>query len=244
MKTKIEIKTFGGTLLFTFETEDNSVKKTVEEARRKGADLEGAYLRGADLEGAYLRGADLEGAYLRGADLEGADLRDADLEGADLRGADLEGADLRGADLEGADLEGADLRGAYLEGADLRGAENLPQSLINICTRDMLYVFNALKEELPFLRAQLIAGKVNGSQYEGQCACLVGSLAGSKGQNKTKDDVKKFCEKIKHYDIGLHNPGENWFWNIREGDTPKKSPFAKLALKLIDEVLEKKGGKK
>jgi len=118
MKLKIEIKSrWNGKVLFKFETKNNTVRKTAEEARARGADL-----RGADLRGADLRGADLGGADLGGADLEGADLRGADLEGADLRGADLGGADLEGADLRGADLGGAYLGGAYLGGADLRGA--------------------------------------------------------------------------------------------------------------------------
>ena len=132
MKTKIEIKSIWGSLLFTFEKEDNSIKDTLVEAVKQRADLRGAYLqradlRGADLRGAYLQGADLQGAYLRGADLRGAYLRGADLQRAYLqraylRGADLRGADLQGADLQGAYLQGADLQGAYLQGADLRGA--------------------------------------------------------------------------------------------------------------------------
>ena len=53
-KTKIEIKTREGTLLFAFETEENTVKKTLEEAVRRGANLRGADLQGADLLGAEM----------------------------------------------------------------------------------------------------------------------------------------------------------------------------------------------
>ena len=67
MKTKIEIKDISGNILFTHECEDNSVKKTLEEAVRQRTDL-----RGADLCGAYLMGA-----YLSGADLSDANLSDA-----------------------------------------------------------------------------------------------------------------------------------------------------------------------
>jgi len=94
MKTKIQIKSVMGKLIFEHETENNTVKKI----------LERAYLEGANLER-----ANLEGAYLEGANLERANLR-----GANLRGANLEGANLRGAYLEGAYLEGANLRGANL----------------------------------------------------------------------------------------------------------------------------------
>ena len=78
MKVKIEIKNrITGKVLFELEREDNSVKKTLEEAVKKKADLRGAYLRGADLRGAYLRGADLRVADLGGAYLGGAYLRGA-----------------------------------------------------------------------------------------------------------------------------------------------------------------------
>ena len=47
MKTKIEIKNkITGKILFEFETENNSVKKTVMEAVNKRAYLGGVYLRG------------------------------------------------------------------------------------------------------------------------------------------------------------------------------------------------------
>ena len=82
--TKIEIKTMWGDIIFTHEKENNTVKDTLQEAVKSGADLRGAYLRGADLYGANLRSADLYGA-----DLYGANLRSADLYGANLRSADL-----------------------------------------------------------------------------------------------------------------------------------------------------------
>ena len=133
MKTRIEIKSIFGGILFEYEAEGNTIKKTIEQAIKSGADLGGAYLRGADLGGAdlggaylggpYFGGADLGGAYLGGAYLGGAYLRGADLGGADLGGAYLRGAYLGGADLGGAYLRGADLGGAYLGGADLRGAD-------------------------------------------------------------------------------------------------------------------------
>ena len=62
--TKIEIKTIWGDIIFTHEKENNTVKDTLQEAVKSGADL-----RGADLRGANLYGADLYGANLRGANL-------------------------------------------------------------------------------------------------------------------------------------------------------------------------------
>lgn len=92
MEKKIEIKDTFGKVLFAYACENNTIKKTVEEAVRQDISL-----RMADLYGANLYGANLRGANLRRADLCRADLRRADLYGADLRRADLYGADFRDA---------------------------------------------------------------------------------------------------------------------------------------------------
>ena len=136
MKTEIEIKDIFGNVLFTYECEDNSVKKTVEEAVRQRANLCSADLSKADLHGADLYGANLGDADLYGANLDGADLRFAylryaylryaNLHGANLHGADLGDANLGDADLYGANLHDAYLYGANLDGANLREAKNVP----------------------------------------------------------------------------------------------------------------------
>ena len=70
-KIKLQIKNrLTGSLIFEYEKEDNTIKDTVIEAIKSGADL---------------RDANLSVANLSGANLSGADLRDADLRGADLR---------------------------------------------------------------------------------------------------------------------------------------------------------------
>ena len=134
------------------------------------------------------------------------------------------------ANLREADLHGADLYGANLHGADL---EKLPQDYINQCSRDMLFIFEHLKSELPGLRKALIEGRVDGTQYEGECACLIGTLGNLDG------GVDKVCEAIPFYEKGIHNPGEAWFLNIHKGDTPEDNQFAAHALKLIDLVIGK-----
>ena len=65
---KIQIKSrYFGSVLFEYEKENNTIKDTLIEAVKKGADLTGADLKGAYLTGAYLKGADLKGADLKGA---------------------------------------------------------------------------------------------------------------------------------------------------------------------------------
>ena len=60
-KIKIQIKNrWTGSVMFKYEKEGNTIKDTLIEAVKRGADLEGADLVGANLGGADLRGADLE----------------------------------------------------------------------------------------------------------------------------------------------------------------------------------------
>ena len=133
-KIKLQIKSVVGVVLFEYEKEENTLKDTLTEAVKSGANLSDA-----DLSYADLRGANLSGANLRCADLRGANLRDADLSGAKLRCADLRGANLRDADLRGADLSYADLRDADLSYADLRDAKEIPYLPI-ACPTDGVFI--------------------------------------------------------------------------------------------------------
>jgi len=111
MKIKIQIKSYFNEVLFEYETENNTIKKTVEKAVKQNIYLHGACLQGAFLPFACLRNGDFQGACFRGADLHFADFRGANLRGADFRGANLQCIDFRGADFTGADFRGADVEG-------------------------------------------------------------------------------------------------------------------------------------
>ena len=120
---KIEIKSrYSDKVLFSYESENNTIKDTLLEAVRKNVDIRGANLCDANLRDANLRGADISSANLYGANLYCADISCADLRYANLGDANLRGANLGDANLRGANLSDADLRGANLNGADLRGA--------------------------------------------------------------------------------------------------------------------------
>jgi uncharacterized protein YjbI with pentapeptide repeats len=199
----------------------------LRDANLCGADLRGADLRDANLCGADLRGADLRGANLRGANLRGANLRGANLRGANLRDANLRGADLRGADLRDANLRGADLRDADLCGADLRGADLRDADLTGI-RDDIWAVLCSAPREVESLRLALIEGRVDGSTYEGKCACLVGTLANARQCGPTE---------IPSLKPNASRPAERFFMGIKKGDTPETNQFSKLALQWVDEWL-------
>jgi hypothetical protein len=123
----MQIKNIYGDVIFTSQAE--TIKDSLLEAIKSGANLSGADLSGTNLSGANLYGANLSGtnlyvANLSVADLSGANLSEADLYGADLSGANLYGAALSGANLSGADLSEANLSGANLSRANLKDVKN------------------------------------------------------------------------------------------------------------------------
>jgi Pentapeptide repeats (8 copies) len=122
-----------------------------------------------------------------------------------------------GADLSGADLRGANLRGANLSDANLRPIRD-----------DLWAVLSASPREVEFLRDALIAGKVDGSTYDGECACLIGTIAHGAGLPYNSLPVLK---------PNSYRPIERFFTGINKGDTPETSQVSKLALEWTDQWL-------
>ncbi|UXT42496.1 pentapeptide repeat-containing protein [Agrobacterium tumefaciens] len=193
-------------------------------ANLRSADLSYANLRSANLRSADLRSADLRSADLRSADLRYANLRSANLRSADLRSADLRSADLRSADLRYANLRSADLRSADLRYANLRSADlsyaNLRSADLRSFKADLWMTLTQNRHEVPALIAALRDGRVDGSTYKGECACLVGTIANAKS---VKYDV---------LDHGASNPAEQWFAMIRKGDKPEDDSAGGFASKM------------
>jgi uncharacterized protein YjbI with pentapeptide repeats len=138
MKTKIEIKSIYGSVLFSHESEDNTIKETLKEAIKSrinliysdlsNSDLSNSNLSCSDLRGSNLSCSDLRGSNLSGSDLSGSDLSNSDLSNSnlscsDLRGSNLSCSDLRGSNLSGSNLSCSDLRGSDLRGSDLSGSD-------------------------------------------------------------------------------------------------------------------------
>ena len=192
----------------------------------RGADLRGAVLtgavltravfrdavlRGADLRDAFLR-ADLRGAVLTGADLRGADLRDAVLRDADLTGAVITGAFLRSADLTRAVLRDAVLRDADLTGADLRDARE-----------DFRKILAAAPAEVAGLLLAVNEGRIDGGCYEGECCCLIGTIANMRGV-----DYRDLAKSSVELEPDMSRPAEVLFLAISRGHKPETNSVAKI----------------
>jgi hypothetical protein len=75
------------------------------------------------------------------------------------------------------------------------------------------------------LRQALVEGRVDGSAYEGECACFVGTVANLRRCN---------YEEIPELQPDSGRPTERFFLGIKKGDTPETSHFSKLAVEWID----------
>ena len=112
------------------------------------------------------------------------------------------------------------LSGAYLRGTYPRGT-NLGDVREDFCA-----VLSAVPAEVPALREALLAGKIDGSTYSGDCACLVGTIANARlVEYSAIPELKPNSER----------PAERWFLAIRRGDTPESNQVAAIALSWIDE---------
>ena len=209
MKTKIQIKSIGGDILFEYEKENNTIKDTVEEAVKQKVNLSyasliGANLHEADLCFAHLRGADLRKAYLSGANLSGADLVGASLSEAKLSEANLSGAylwraNLRGANFQNAILYMANLSEAYLSGADfseanlsearlswtdLSMAENVPYIPLNCPSEGSFIGWKKVADKL--VKLEIPEDAKRSSATTNKCRCdkaKVLSITDLKGKN-------------------------------------------------------------
>jgi len=88
------------------------------------------------------------------------------------------------------------------------------------------------------LRAALVAGRVDGSVYTGECACLVGTLA----QTHAGHELASVAEAGLALQPDSTRPAEQWFMPIRKGDAPSDAEDrsegvyrATTALRWVDE---------
>ena len=113
-------------------------------------------------------------------------------------------------------LEMAVKAGIRLTCANLDDASLVGASLRSIRT-DLFDVLLRAQPEVPALLAALRAGRIDGSTYSGECACLVGTIAKAR-----HCDVEAFDFR------DARRPIERWFTGIRPGDTPDKHAIARI----------------
>lgn len=185
-----------------------------------GSNFEGSKMHRTRLQGASLVGANLQGAQMLWADLRDSDLRDATLVYADLAGVDFRDSSLRSADLSRSALNFAGIIPAKFEGADLTHTlftlvdfENVDIDLsganLDPIRENFWSILEKVPDEVAGFRDALAKGRVNGTLYDGPCACLFGTIPG----------------------VEVH-PTKQFFLAIREGEI---NQFSKIVLGWINQ---------
>lgn len=102
---------------------------------------------------------------------------------------------------------GLAVKWAIKTSADLRSAD------LTSFKSDLWMTLTQAHAEVPALVAALRDGRVDGSTYEGPCACLVGTLSNAHVGNGG------FLA-----DRSVSHPAEQWFLMIKKGDRPGDIP--------------------
>src|SRR5207253_7467687 len=97
---------------------------------------------------------------------------------------------------------------------------------------DIRKILDATPGEAGGLLQAMWDGKINGSAYQGECACLVGTIANVRGCR---------YDAIPEIRPDSSRPAERWFLNINTGDTPVTNPAAAFACAVIAEWMHEKG---
>jgi hypothetical protein len=175
---------------------------------------------------------DLHGKWLRdkpgGVRLVaiGKNLSHSNLSGSNLRGSDLRGSDLSHSNLSHSNLRGSDLRGSDLRHSNLRGSD-LRHSNLRHIRADLWEILLKNKHEARGVLVALRDGRVDGSTYQGDCACLVGTIAKVRGHDVNLPEFEKDASR----------PAEVWFMSIKKGDTPETNQISAITVDWVEEFL-------
>lgn len=71
----------------------------------------------------------------------------------------------------------------------------------------------------------MIDGKINGTKYEGDCACLKGTIHNAKACDWKESGLIR----------NVSEPSEQWFLQIAEKQTPENNNVVKLTVDWINE---------
>ena len=107
--------------------------------------------------------------------------------------------------------------------------------------QDIRKILALAPSEVVGVRDALVADKINGNLYEGECCCLVGTIAKLRGISVQTQCWFYPLERAIRADP--ERPAEQFFASIREDETPETNGYAKLALSWIDEWIDEQAQK-
>ena len=103
----------------------------------------------------------------------------------------------------------------------------------SVIKQDFFIVLLYGKQEIQFLKRNVIEGKIDGSTYHGLCACLSGTLVNRAKNTNGLKELEVIKRILKSRDS--IRPAERFFLGITVGDTPANNQLSWLVLKWIEE---------
>jgi hypothetical protein len=94
-----------------------------------------------------------------------------------------------------------------------------------------------LPDELEFLRSAIVEGRIDGSTYNGDCACLAGTLAKSRYPDQEYSGYSIDVAPGVIFHAASGSPREVFFSAIRPGDKPENNGASAIALAWTDEAI-------
>ena len=139
----IEIKNLDNNVIFSYDCENNNIKKTIKEAVKQNVYLSGANLKGACLKDMNLNGVNLSKACLIGANFKNADLENANLEYTFAERANFYSVNFKNANLENANfwatnLENVNFENTNIKNIDIREAIHIPYIPMNLPEKEFI----------------------------------------------------------------------------------------------------------
>ena len=160
---------------------------------------------GSSFDGSRFDGSSFDGSRFVGSSFVGSSFVGSSFDGSRFVGSSFDGSSFVGSSFVGSSFDGSRFVGSSFDGSSFVGSSFDGEG---DAKQDFLSIISDARDEIAGLIAALRDGRINGSVYSGDCACLVGTIANLRGV-----DVRTLhCDSSR--------PAEKWFLMISEGDRP------------------------
>jgi hypothetical protein len=186
-----------------------------------GSRFDGSSFVDSSFDGSSFVGSSFVGSSFVGSSFVGSSFDDSSFDGSSFVGSSFDGSSFVGSSFVGSSFDGSSFVGSSFVGSSFDDS-----SFDGECDAkaDFIEVISRARLEIPAMVKALREGRVNGSTYEGECACLVGTLENAGATGLPHDSER---------------PIERWFMMISEGDKPGDSSPGGYAIgKALEWALE------
>jgi uncharacterized protein YjbI with pentapeptide repeats len=231
---KFELKTLAGEVAFTWESENNTIKETVEKFLKENI---GKIIKNINFSDMDLSTVSFDNSRFDNSSFDNSSFYNSSFDNSSFYNSSFYNSSFYNSSFDNSSFDNSRFDNSSFDNSSFYNSSFDAATVKNIRDKNQLYMFDTYKadfwsillksqSEIAGLKKALQNGKVDGSTYTGECACLVGTIANIKKCNH---------EQIPNIKPDSNRPAEKWFLGIRKGDTPETSEMSKLTLEWIEE---------